>query len=330
MRTPSQPSLGVGEGILLCSADAKWNKTVADINFGKEALCPALQLFLLSFGRLLEQAGMAIEIDGILAAVGVARLPDKKGLSEIEEQSLRVMEKRWTDLTRDVRGGTADFSKESQEFVKSVGGYLVSRIVKRTAAEKQQLMMQNFYNSLRVGGAPVGRVNVPHLPLPDEDFRKAFEAGRNLIYEPSEDEVPVQRLLQALPPRMILDDPSKIRLELVKVGRWLLVDSQPYCPDVGRRSFRGFNMALSGGQRIMTLGQYLIAWHIGAESGEILDSETDTMLATPYGDDGIVHAYAPQVMNERAVDELQFTVGEWRRLTIPNPKMGIRRVEAIA
>lgn len=325
MRTPSQPSLGAGERIILCGADAKWNKTVADIHFGKEALCPALQRFLLFFAHLLEQAGVAIEIDGILAAVGVARLPGEKGLSEIEEQSLRVMEKKWADLSEDVRGGAADFSRVSQEFMRSVGGYLVSRIVKKTLAEKQQLMMQNFYDALGVG-----KVIVPHLPFPDEYLQASFTIGRNFIYEPPEDKVSIRLLLQVLPPKMILDDPSKIRLEEVRRGRWLLVDSQSRCPNAGKRSFRGFSMALSGGRRIMTLGQYLIAWHVGAEGGEILDSETDTMLATPYGDDGIVHAYAPQVMDERAMDELQFSVGEWRCLATPRPNMGIRCVEVVA
>lgn len=329
MRRQSCSGLEAGEDLLLCRADAKWNKTAADIHFGKEALCPALQKFLLSFARLLEQAEMDIKIDVILAAVGVARLPDKKGLSEIEEQSLRVIEKKWADLVREVRGGaefSLDFSREAQEFVRSVGGYLVGRVLKRTAAEKQQLMMQGFYRALKVGNDYLAEeINIPIPPRTDEEIRGYFAEGKNLIYEPSEKEVPVARLMAALPHRMLADNPEQIVWEPVREGRWLLVDAQEHCPRAGDRSFRGYNMTLEKGQRIITLPQYAVLWYVGSYGGEIIDLETDTMLATRYGQDSVLHSFG-----RCALRDLRFSVGEWRHTTTKHPKMGVRLVEVVA
>lgn len=326
MRTPSQPGLGVGESILLCSAEAKWDKTVADIRFGKEALCPALQKFLLFFAHLLEQAGMIIEIDGILAAVGVARLPDEKGLTEAEDVSLGAIESKWGNLVNDVRAGTADFSLTSQEFVRVVGRFLVSQTVMRPWAEKQQMMMREFYCSLRVEGDHIARdICIPTPPRADEEIQKYFADGKNLIYEPSEDEVPVAKLMAALPHRLLVDDPGQIVWDPVREGRWLLVDAQEHCPRIGERSFRGYSMTLERGQRILTLPQYAILWHVGSAGGEILDPETDTLLATSYGADSVLHAYG-----RCALRNLQFSVGEWRHTMRKHPKMGARLAEIVA
>jgi len=325
MSRQSCSGLEVGKDIVLCSVEVKWDKTVADIRFGEEALCPALQNFLMSFGRTMERAGETVEIDGILAAVGVARLPDKKGLTEIDDQGLRVMEKRWEDLARDVRAEAADFSLASQEFVRVVGRFLVSQIVKRSSAEKQQLMMQNFYRSLKAGGVYIAeKICIPVPPCADEQIEEWFALGENLIYQPSEEEVPTAKLMAALP-HQLMDDPEKIIWEPVREGRWLLVDAREHCPRIGERSFRGYSMALKRGQRIITLPQYAILWHVGSAGGEILDLETDTLLATRYGADSVMHAFG-----KGALKDLRFSVGEWRHTTKKHPKMGVRLVEIIA
>lgn len=324
MSRQSCPDFGAGEAAVLCKAEKTWDRAVAEIRFGKEALYPALQNFLMSFGRTMERAEVPIEIDEILAKVGVARLPDKKGLTELEDQSLRILERRWDDLAGKIRGGERGLSF-FQGFVGDVGRYLLSQIVKRPWAEKQQLMMQEFYRSLRVEGAHIARdICIPTPPRADEEIQKYFADGKNLIYEPSEGEVPVARLMASLPYRMLADDPAKIIWEPVREGRWLLVDAQEHCPRVGDRSFRGYNMVLEKGQRILTLPQYAILWHVGSAGGEILDLETDTLLATRYGADSILHAYG------RALQDLQFSVGEWRHTTGKHPKMGARFAEVVA
>jgi hypothetical protein len=315
--------LDAGEDVALCKVEGRWEKTVVRIRFGLEPLCPALQKFLLFLGHLLEAAGETTRIDEILAAVGRAKLPDKKGLIDVEDQSLRVIETRWTEMVREIRAGTLAFLPPLEEFMKYVGRYLIGRAEKtpeRSWAEKQQQMMWEFCSSRGIVG-----VDIPIPPRSDEQIREWFAAGKNLIYEPSEEEMPVARLMAALPHRLLVDDPEKIVWEPVRAGRWLLVDAQEHCPRIGERSYQGFQKILEAGKRCMTFRQYALLWYVGNTGGEILDPETDTMLATRYGADSILHAFG-----RCALQDLRFSVGEWRHTMKKHPKMGVRLVEIIA
>ncbi len=324
MSARSSPGLDAGEDVVLCVAEERWEKTVTRIRFGLEPLCLALQNFLLFLGRLMEEAGEASKIDQILAVVGRAKLPDKKGLTELESQSLKMIELKWAEMTVETRAGALQLSSASEEFLMYVGKYLVSRAEPKSSekswAEKQRDTMLDFYHSRKVDDIHIAAaLQIPVPSCTDDRLREWFALGENLIYEPSEDEVPVWKLMASLPHRMLADDPAKIVWKPVREGRWLLVDAQEHCPKVGDRSFRGHNMALKEGQRILTLPQYAILWHIGGLGGEILDLKTDTMFATQYGADNIVHAYG-----SHALSNLQFSVGEWGRTTTKHPKMGVR------
>jgi len=310
--------------------EERWEVTVARIRFGREALCPALQNFLLFLGHLLEMAGETSKIDQILAAVGRANLPKEKEFSALEEQSLRVMETKWSDMAQEIRAGTMALFPASEEFLMYVGRYLVGRAEPESSekswAENHRDTLLDFYRSLGAGGVHVAEgLQIPVPSCAGGQIREWFAIGKNLIYEPSEDEVPVARLMAALPHRMLADNPEQIVWEPVREGRWLLVDAQEHCPRAGERSFRGFNMTLGKGQRIITLPQYAILWHLGGLGGEILDPETDTLLATRYGADSILHAFG-----RCALRDLRFSVGEWRHTTRNNPKMGVRLVEVVA
>ncbi|MFH2136571.1 MAG: hypothetical protein ABII19_03010 [Patescibacteria group bacterium] len=330
MSRQSCPGLEVGEEVVLCRVEERWEVTVARIRFGRDALCLALQNFLLFLGHLLEVAGETSKIDQILAAVGRAKLPEGKEFGALEEQSLRTMEAKWSNVAREVRTGTMALFPACEEFLMYIGRYLTSRAEPKSSekswAEKQRDMMLDFYHSLKVGNVHIAtelQIQVPSCT--DDRLREWFAIGKSLIYEPSETEVPVAKLMTSLPHQMMADDPGKIVWEPVREGRWLLVDAQEHCPRAGERSFRGFNMVLERGQRIMTLQQYATLWHFGNTSGEILDLETDTLLATRYGSDSVMHA-----VGRCAVRDLRFSVGEWRHTMMKHPKMGVRLVEVVA
>jgi len=320
----SCPGLEAGEAALLCRVEERWNSVVAKISFGLEPLCPALQNFLLFLGHILEVAGETSEVDMILANVGRAKLPDGKGLSELESQSLRVIEERWTNTAREIRVSTLSLQLGFYEFMMFVGKYLLGRAgpklaVGRSCAEKQQRVMEEFYRS-----RGFSEVKVPLVSIGDEQMSLWFADGKNLIFEPSERDLSVELLMQQLPHEFKLDDPAKIIWEPVEEERWLLVDAEEQCPQVGERSFEGFRLALEDGQRILTLPQYAITWHLGGAGGEILDISTDTMLATRYGADSVVHAFG-----NFATRDLTFSIGEWRHLATRHPRMGIRTARIV-
>ncbi len=330
MRAPSCAGLEAGEEVILCRVEERWEVAVARIRFGREALCLALQNFILFLGHLLEMSGETSKIDQILAAVGRAKLPEKKEFTDLEGQSLRVMETKWSAVAQEIRAGTMALFPASEEFLMYVGRYLIGRAESKSSekswAEKQQLMMQGFYRSLIADNVHIAaelRIKVPSGT--DDQIREWFAMGKNLIYEPSEYEIPGARLMAALPHRMLVDDPGQIVWEPVREGRWLLVDAQEHCPGAGDRSYRGYEMALERGRRIITLPQYAILWYIGGLGGEILDPETDTLLATRYGADSVLHAFGRCAMRD-----LRFSVGEWRHTTKKHPKMGVRLVEVVA
>lgn len=188
-------NLEAGEAVLLCRVEERWDSVVAKVQFGLEPLCPALQRFLLFLGHLLEVAGETSEIDLIIATVGRTKLPDGKGLSELEAQSLRMIEEKWNNTAREIRAGTLSLSLGFREFMMLVGRYLLSRAESRplggrSCAEKQQLTMQDFYQS-----RGFSRVEIPLVSCADEQMNLWFSAGKNLIFEPSERDVPIERLM---------------------------------------------------------------------------------------------------------------------------------------
>jgi len=314
-------NLETEEAVLLCRVEERWDAVVAKIQFGLEPLCPALQRFLLFLGRLLEVAGETSGVDLILAAVGRAKLSDEKGLSELEAQSLTVLDQKWSNLVREVRAKTVSLIPGLKDFMRATGHYILCHAEPNisTSAEKHRRSIQDFYVSRGFRD-----VVVPPLNCTGEELNRWFSEGRNAIYEPSNKEVSAALIGLQLPFKSLVDDPSQIAWERVSEGRWLLVDAQEHCPRIGERSYEGFTFTLEEGQQIMTLRQYAIAWHLGSVDGEIMDLETDTLLSTRYGTEGVLHAYA-----SLALANLRFSVGEWRNLGTKHPKMGIRIVTVI-
>ncbi|MFA5413655.1 MAG: hypothetical protein WC348_03895 [Patescibacteria group bacterium] len=289
------------------------------MRFGLDSFCQALQNFLLSAGRLLENAGEDSDLDMILRAVGKVTFPDEKMLTKDQETRLTELEKAWSDLVKEVRADTRSLLPGLEEFMKLVGKDLLRQDEPKPAvlgpwAEKHRCSVQTFY-----GSRGFRSVEVPPLRCTDDDLHRWFSEGGNLIFEPSDKDASVALFILQLPFKSLVEDPSQIAWEPVKEGRWLLVEAQERCPRVGERSYDGFICSLKPGQKILTLRQYDILWHLGSAGGEILDLETDTMLATGYGADGIVHAYG-----SRALSDLQFSIDEWKYTTRKHPGMGVR------
>ncbi len=314
--------LEADEEAILLLAERQWRAIAEEIRSGREPLCLAFVSFLMFLGGLLEKIGEESEVDSILIPIGRKKLPDRKGLTELERESLATLERTWLDTAQEIRGGGNLLPLGWREFMKIIGKYLLGRAEEEPLAERHRALFQEFYNSRQCGG-----IIVPPLPCTDEQLRSWFAEGWNLIYEPSEREITAWLLSTRLEYRLLLDDETKIGWEVVREGRWLRVQANEWCPRVGERSYRGFTLALQPGQMILTLSQYAILWHFGAEDGALLDLNTDTMLATPYGDDGtdsIIHAYGTC-----ALDTLTFSVGEWRHVANKHPKMGVRLAEII-
>jgi hypothetical protein len=318
---PSRQSvLDAGDGILLCRIDEKWHETTTKIKWGVIPLWQGLRNFLMFLASTLERAGEEVPADTILALVyRDSTLPEQRGrLTELESASLSALEERWRDLVREARAGTLSLPEGCKEFMRFVGQELLVQVgskpsASRSCAETQRIVMEDFFRSRGF------RVEIPPFFSTDEQIKEWFTVGKNIIYEPSEGEVPVRLLMEQLPHKLKLDHPEKIVWEPVKEGHWLLVEATERCPRIGERSFQGFEAALQPGQGILTLQQYAITWHLGGIGGEILDVETDTMLATRYGAESIVHAFG-----NFAPRDLAFSVGEWGRLGASHPKMGVR------
>lgn len=314
--------LDAGDEVLLCRADDKWYKTATKIRMGVVPLWQGLQGFLMFLGTLLEKVEESVEVDAILAsACRDVTLPERRDLTELESASLAVLEEKWLNMVREARAGTLSPPEGCKEFMRLVGKYLsgFSTQKKSPLVEQHRTLVELFYHSRKIGG-----VRVPPLPSTDEQLRAWFVEGKNLIFEPSEKDAPGKTLLSKLPHRL-LDDPEQIVLEPVEEGRWLLVDAAERCPRVGERSYKGLTLSLEPGQRILTLPQYAILWHFGGADGALLDLETDTMLATRYGADSVVHAFG-----NLALSALEFSVGEWRHLMRAYPKMGVRTARIIS
>lgn len=319
-----QSVLDAGREILLCKIDEEWYKTTTKIRWGVVPLLQGLRSFLMFLGSTLERAGESVEVDTILAliyrdvAVPKTSEPNKPDLA-----SLDFLEGKWRDVVREARAGTLFLSDGCREFMRFIGQTLHDQVrprppAARSCAETQRLEMEKFFRSRGF------EVDVPSLSSSDEQIREWFATERNIIYEPSWSEVPPGALMERLPHDLKLDDPGKIVWERVEKGRWLLVEAAERCPRIGERSFRGFEAALQEGQRILTLPQYAITWHLGGIGGEILDVETDTMLATRYGAESIIHSFG-----NFALQDLAFSIGEWSRLSAPHPRMGIRLAREI-
>jgi len=316
--------LEAGEEEFLRKEEERWGKTVEEIRSGFESLCLALQKFLLVLGHSLELIGEDNEVDVILANIGRATLPNKMELTELEGQSLKIIEGKWSEFVREARAGTMSLPSAMKEFMRIVGKYLICHaqpksLTERSLVEKHYCSVREFFRSRGFRD-----VDVPPLNCTDEDLRKWFAEGKNVIYEPSDKEVSVALLTLQLPFKLLVEDPRQIVWEPVKKGRWLLVDAQERCPRVGERSYEGFAFVFEESQQILTLRQYAILWHFGSISGEVLDLETETLLSTPYGAEGILYAYS-----NLALCSLKFSVNKWLKLGDRHPLKGIRTVRVI-
>ena len=302
-----------GGAVLFCRTGQRWRQTVSDIMKGAP-FAGRLREFLRDCGPMFDLSGV-VDVDHKLIHTPNEELPPERMSTDPYRGHLNAMENEWRDIERAFQRGSLPAAEALQRFVKFVSRYLRCYARGNRFFERQRSSLEQFWRD-----RGFDHLEIPPLPFDDVDFGLCSKAGRDLIYRPSEEEAPVERLKQVLP-----YDVSERTLGVIwqpaKQGYWYLVDGGEDCPRAGEASYQEFNK-VQGKQedeeKLVDPLEYLIFWHCGGCGGAIPDLTTGTMLRTRLG--------GRATFARGNIDEAPYRVvfGTLGALTEPDPEKGVR------
>ena len=270
--------------LLLCRVEQVWRKTAAEIRKGQQPLFGGLQKFLRECANMFSLSG-AIDVGPGLIHVLRGKLPpEPQPLTDTHWGCLALLDSRLRELAAGAQKKRGPVVEDLRNFVELVGRYVGCYIRGTSRVEQHRAFVEEFWRNRGFDG-----IVVPLLPIDDADLALCFGAKRNLLYRPSEDEAPIERLKLVLP-NDVLEGTSGIIWQPAKQGYWYLVDGGESCPRVGEASYRDFFGMQSDdeeGEKLVDPVEYLIFWYFGECDGMIPDLDTGTMLRVRPGGQAI-------------------------------------------